>query len=168
MLRMPTAVLMMIGHTAVMKMTKIAEGWLSRNAASEIGSQASGEIVRNTWKIGSSPRMAQTDCPISVPSRIPTTPAKPYPIATRWSEVQTRQPSPMSCGPATKNGSTIRSWASVQILEGEGNVAPGFEQRICQTTSSSPIMTIGGISLDARFLEAGSSLDLNKLGLGAG
>src|SRR5690554_7225903 len=35
MLRMPTAVLMMIGHTDVMKMTKIAEGWPSRNAASE-------------------------------------------------------------------------------------------------------------------------------------
>ena len=41
---MPTAVLMMIGQTEVMKITKIAEGWLSRNAASEIGSQASGEI----------------------------------------------------------------------------------------------------------------------------
>ena len=26
---MPTAVLMMIGHTAVMKITKIADGWLS-------------------------------------------------------------------------------------------------------------------------------------------
>ena len=74
---MPTAVLMMIGHTAVMKITKIAEGWLSRNAASEIGSQASGGIVRRTWKIGSSPRMAQTDCPMSVPSRIPMTPANP-------------------------------------------------------------------------------------------
>ena len=48
---MPTAVLMMIGHTEVMKITKIADGWLSRNAASEMGSQASGEIVRRIWKI---------------------------------------------------------------------------------------------------------------------
>ena len=57
---MPTAVLMMIGQTEVMKITKIADGWLSRNAASEIGSQASGETVRSTWKIGSRPRMAHT------------------------------------------------------------------------------------------------------------
>ncbi len=74
---MPTAVLMMIGQTAVMKITKIAEGWLSRNAASEIGSQASGEIVRRIWKIGSSPRIAHTDWPTSVPSMMPITAAKP-------------------------------------------------------------------------------------------
>jgi len=61
MLRMPTAVLMMIGQIDVMKMTKIAEGWPSRKAASESGSQASGGIVRSTWNSGSSPRMAQTD-----------------------------------------------------------------------------------------------------------
>lgn len=34
---MPTAVLMMIGQIEVMKITKIAEGLLSRKAASEIG-----------------------------------------------------------------------------------------------------------------------------------
>jgi hypothetical protein len=50
---MPTAVLMMIGQIEVMKITKIAEGWLSRKAASASGSQASGGMVRNTWKIGS-------------------------------------------------------------------------------------------------------------------
>ena len=51
-----------------MKITKIADGWLSRNAASESGSQASGETVRSTWKIGSSPRIAHIDWPIRVPS----------------------------------------------------------------------------------------------------
>ena len=51
MLRTPTAVLMMTGQIEVMKITKIAEGWLSRNAASEIGSHASGEMVRRIWKI---------------------------------------------------------------------------------------------------------------------
>ena len=61
MLRMPTAVLMMIGQIAVMKITKIADGWPSRKAASESGSQASGGTVRSTWKIGSSPRIAHTD-----------------------------------------------------------------------------------------------------------
>ena len=106
---MPTAVLMMIGQIEVMKITKIAEGWLSRKAASEIGSQASGGTVRSTWKIGSRPRIAHTDWPIRVPSAMPTTPARPKPIITRCSEVSTRQPSPISCGPATKNGSTMRS-----------------------------------------------------------
>ena len=69
---MPTAVLMMIGQIAVMKMTKIAEGWPLRKAASESGSQASGGTVRSTWKIGSSPRIAQIDWPTSVPSATPT------------------------------------------------------------------------------------------------
>ena len=41
-------------------------------AASDNGSHASGGIVRSTWKIGSSPRIAQTDCPTSVPSATPT------------------------------------------------------------------------------------------------
>ena len=56
---MPTAVLMITGQIDVMKMTKIADGALSRKAASEMGSQASGGTVRSTWKIGSRPRMAQ-------------------------------------------------------------------------------------------------------------
>src|SRR4029453_5454834 len=57
MLRMPTAVLMMIGQIEVMKITKIADGRLSRNAASEIGSQARGGTGGNPWKPGTSPRI---------------------------------------------------------------------------------------------------------------
>ena len=95
---MPTAVLMMIGQIEVMKITKIADGRLSRNAASAIGSQASGGTVRSTWKIGSRPRIAQTDWPTRAPSSTPTTAARPKPIATRCSEVRMRQPRPMSCG----------------------------------------------------------------------
>ena len=72
---MPTAVLMMIGQIEVMKITKIAEGWPSRKAASDSGSQASGGMVRSTWKIGSSPRIAQTDWPTRVPSAMPATAA---------------------------------------------------------------------------------------------
>ena len=45
---MPTAVLMITGHTEVMKITNTAEGPLSRKAASEIGSHASGGTVRST------------------------------------------------------------------------------------------------------------------------
>jgi hypothetical protein len=43
-------------------------GLLSRKAASESGSQASGGTVRSTWKIGSRPRIAQTDWPTSAPT----------------------------------------------------------------------------------------------------
>ena len=68
---MPTAVLMMIGQIEVMKITKIADGWPSRKAASDSGSQASGGMVRSTWNSGSSPRIAQTDWPTSVPSAMP-------------------------------------------------------------------------------------------------
>ena len=50
----------MIGQIAVMKMTKIADGFASRKAASEIGNQASGGTVRSTWKMGSRPRIAHT------------------------------------------------------------------------------------------------------------
>ena len=61
MLRTPTAVLMITGQIAVMKMTKIAEGLESRKAASDSGSQASGGTVRRIWNIGSRPRITQTD-----------------------------------------------------------------------------------------------------------
>ena len=74
---MPTAVLITTGHTAVMKITNTAEGWLSRKAASAMGSQASGGTVRRTWKIGSSPRMAQTDWPMIVPMAMPQSAASP-------------------------------------------------------------------------------------------
>ena len=56
---------MITGQIEVMKITKIADGLESRNAASDSGSQASGGTVRRTWKIGSRPRMAQTDWPTS-------------------------------------------------------------------------------------------------------
>ena len=74
---------MMIGQIEVMKITKIAEGCPSRKAASESGSQASGGIVRSTWKIGSSPRIAHSDWPTSVPSSTPATTASAKPSATR-------------------------------------------------------------------------------------
>ena len=40
---MPTAVLMMIGQIAVMKMTKMAAGLAALKTSRPIGSQASGE-----------------------------------------------------------------------------------------------------------------------------
>src|SRR4051812_22761668 len=71
----------------------------------------------------------------------------------------------MSCGPATKNGSTIRSRASLQILVGEGRVAPGREHRICQTVRMSTSITSGGSTRAATALSRGLSL-LAKLGFG--
>src|ERR1044071_3006335 len=72
----------------------------------------------------------------------------------------------MSCGPATKNGSVMRSRASLQILVGEGSVAPGREQRICQTTRISASMMSGGRMRAATALSFGASL-LAKLALGS-
>ena len=62
---------MMIGQIAVMNITKMADGLLSWKPAREIGSQASGGTVRNTWNTGSRPRRAQVDCPTSTPSPTP-------------------------------------------------------------------------------------------------
>src|SRR6266567_4697058 len=71
----------------------------------------------------------------------------------------------MSCGPATKNGSVIRSRASLQIFVGEGSVAPGREQRICQTVRISTSITSGGSTRAAKALSRGPSL-LAKLAFG--
>src|SRR3981081_23844 len=87
-------------------------------------------------------------------------------MATRCSEMRTRQPSPMSCEPATKNGSTMRSRASDQILDGAGSVAPGFMHRICHTASMSPSMTRGGIVRVATAPRAGRTFVVTKLGFG--
>ena len=134
-----------MGQIEVMKITKIAEGWLSRNAASAMGSQARGGTVRRTWKIGSSPRIAQIDCPTTAPTSTPTTAANPKPIATRCNETSTRQPRPMSWGPATKNGSVMRSLASFQTWEGGGNVAPARPNPICQMIRSTASVSSGGM-----------------------
>src|SRR4051812_10166546 len=87
-------------------------------------------------------------------------------MATRCSEMRTRQPSPMSWGPATKNGSTMRSRASDQIFEGAGSVAPGFMHRTCHTASMSASMTSGGMVRVATVASAGRILVFTKLGFG--
>ena len=149
---MPTAVLMMIGQIEVMKITKIALGCPSRKAASDSGSQASGGIVRSTWKIGSRPRMAQIDWPITAPMSTPTTAARPKPMPTRCSDVSTRQPRPMSCGPATKKGSVMRSFASFQTCEGGGRLAPALPKPICQIISRiSSVMSGGRVTAAMRW-----------------
>ena len=134
---MPTAVLMMIGQTEVMKITKIADGWLSRKAASEIGSQASGEIVRSTWKIGSRPRMAHTDWPMMVPSDDADDAGEA--VADR-DALQRGQHAPAEADVLRAGdeeriddevvGFASRSWSAT------GSVAPGSMHRICQTISS--------------------------------
>jgi hypothetical protein len=110
MLRMPTAVLMMIGQIEVMKITKIAEGL------------AVAERREREWQPGQRRHGAQ-DLedriePAHRPDRLAderaehdtTTAARPKPIATRCSDVSTRQPRPMSCQPITKNGSRSGPW----------------------------------------------------------
>ena len=126
---------MMIGQIAVMKITKIAEGWLSRKPASEIGSQASGGTVRSTWKIGSRPRIAHSALADQRAERdADDAPPAPKPIAD----------------PLQRLGSSCQNSALVdaavveeriddqlpgvgQILVGAGSDAPGAEHSICQT-----------------------------------
>ena len=163
---MPTAVLISTGQMAVMKITKIALGLASRKAASEIGSQASGGTVRSTWKIGSSPRMAQVDWPTMAPMTMPAAAARPKPMATRCSEVRTRQPRPISWLPLTKNGSRISSPASFQTCEGGGRVAPRPEQRISQTSRITRRVTRGGTTVASSAVIFGFSRAA-RLGRGA-
>ena len=89
----------MIGQIEVMKITKIAEGWASRKPASESGSQASGGMVRSTWKIGSRPRIAHRLWPTSTPSAMPTTAASEKPTPTRLSDLARCQKAPLSTPP---------------------------------------------------------------------
>src|SRR5882724_389110 len=139
MFRTPTEVLMMIGQIEVMKITNNADGWASRKPASDKGSQASGGIVRSTWKIGSSPRIAQVLCPTNTPKATPTTAATLKPMATRPRLLEICQKAPLSMPPLSKNGSAMKSQASVTTLLGDGSGAPGAEQSNCQTKSVSPI-----------------------------
>ena len=89
----------LIGQIEVMKITNSADGCESRNPASDSGSQASGGTVRSTWKIGSSPRIAQVLWPISTPSAMPATAAKVNPTATRLRLLEICQKAPLSMPP---------------------------------------------------------------------
>ena len=60
----------------------------------------------------------------------------------------------------------MRSRASLQIFVGEGSVAPGREQRICQTARISASMISGGRMRAATALSRGPSL-LAKLAFGS-
>ena len=125
MFRTPTEVLMITGQIEVMKITKIAEGWLSRKPASDSGSQASGGMVRSTWKIGSSPRIAQVLWPIRTPSAMPTMAANAKPTATRLTLLAMCQNAPLSMPPLSKNGSAMKSHVST----GEPRHAERIDER---------------------------------------
>ena len=124
---------MMIGQIEVMKITNSADGWASRKPASDSGSQASGGMVRSTWKIGSSPRIAQRLWPTSTPSATPTTAARLKPMATRLRLLVMCQKAPLSMPPLSKNGSTMKSQESLITLEGDGRGAPGRGGRLPRT-----------------------------------
>ena len=110
---MPTAVLMMIGQIAVMKITKIADGCASRKAASESGSQASGGTVRSTWKIGSRPRMAHTALSDQRAERDADDGGEREADGDALQAGRARaRTGPCPCAPRSKNGSTISSQAS--------------------------------------------------------
>ena len=95
---------MMIGQIAVMKITKIAEVLASWNTISEIGNQASGGTVRNTWITGSRPLPKKRFSPSRPPMPIPTSAASPYPRATLCSDSRICQPRPLLVPPSSKKG----------------------------------------------------------------
>ena len=99
-------------------MTKIAEGWLSRKAASGRGSQESGGIVRRTWKIGSRPRMAHA-LPDAAPSgRRPRRARTRMP--TRCGPGRHAPAQPHVLRPWLKSSETIRSLTRSDLCRGRG------------------------------------------------
>ena len=147
---------MMIGQIEVMKITKIAEGWASRKAASDSGSQASGGMVRSTWKIGSRPRIAHSALADQHAERDADDRRQREADGHPLQRLGEMPEGPLSMPPLSKNGSTMRSQDSVETLVGAGSDEPGAEQRSCQTKSTSAITITGGITAAPTSLAAAS------------
>ncbi len=110
------------------EITKIADGWPTRKAASESGSQASGGIVRSTWNTGSSPRIAHSDWPTSVPSITPaTTRGEAERDALEAGEDCARQA--LSVPPLSKNGSEMIGQASESTARAGAGRRSGASRR---------------------------------------
>ena len=90
---------MIIGQIEQMKIVQIAAGFAALNTSRPIGSQASGDTGRSRLMSGENMRLRNSKRPIMKPSGMPTSAARPKPIATRWSENRMFQPMPWSFGP---------------------------------------------------------------------
>src|SRR4028119_1148859 len=144
---------MMIGQIEVMKITKIAEGFACWKAAREIGNQASGGIVRSTWKIGSKASKRRPLVPTTIPKDIPTIAARVKPIATRCRDAKICQNKPLFVAPLSKKGLIINSQVWLTTFIGPGRLASGLKENNCHTIRKKPIAMMGAtIFLD--FLSA--------------
>jgi hypothetical protein len=90
---------MIIGQIEQMKIVQIAAGFAPLKTSKPIGNQARGETGRSKLMSGLNMRLKNSKRPIRKPAGMPTTAAKPKPMATRWSEESTFQPTPWSLGP---------------------------------------------------------------------
>ena len=72
----------------------IAAGLAPLNTSSPIGSHASGDTGRSRLISGLNMRLRKVKRPIMKPSGMPTSAARPKPMATRLSELSTFQPTP--------------------------------------------------------------------------
>ena len=73
--------LRIIGQIALMKITQIDAGSAASNTSRPIGSQASGETGRSRLMIGASMLARKAKRPMAKPSGMPTSAARPKPIA---------------------------------------------------------------------------------------
>ena len=90
---------MIMGQIEQMKMVQMAAGSAPLNTSRPIGSQASGETGRIRLMSGLNMWLKKLKRPIMKPTGMPTTAARPKPMATRLSEDSTFQPTPWSFGP---------------------------------------------------------------------
>ena len=84
--RTPTAVLITVGHIAQSAIVNTAAGSDFWKITRPSGSQASGEICRRNWMIGSNAWWNARDRPSRKPSGVPIASASRKPLPTRTSE----------------------------------------------------------------------------------
>ena len=90
---------MIIGQIEQMKIVQMAAGLALLNTSRPIGSQASGDTGFNRLISGEAMRLKKAKRPMTKPSGMPTSAARPKPTPTRSSEYSTFQPMPWSFGP---------------------------------------------------------------------
>ena len=135
---MPTAVLMMIGQIEVMKITKIAEGWLSRNAASD--DRQPGQRRHRAQHLEDRVEPAHR------PDRLADERAEQDADDRREAEADGHalqrdqhppaEPDVLRAEIEERRRRSGRA-PRVQITDGAGSVAPGLSHRICQSRRSS-------------------------------
>ena len=90
---------MIMGQIEQIKIVQMAAGLAPLKTSKPMGSQASGDTGRSRLIKGLNMLLKNLKRPIMKPTGMPTTAARPKPIATRCSDDNTFQPTPWSLGP---------------------------------------------------------------------